>query len=159
LGEKVTLLESLSEAGSYVDLPSSAAAADRGLTDSKGTPPLPIWFEGLIRDSIHLLSYGENWDSYGSSPVSPQAFQSAFLLIALLAWEHGRLPAPAVVPTSLGGIALEWVTDRGSVEVEVNAPNRGELYYRFPETGEDAEEEFRSLAAPLHYLKRLFAPA
>lgn len=56
-----------------------------------------------LRDFVAMPN---GWDSYGGRPLDPQiAITAERFLLALL---RGGVPSPHVVPTSLGGLALEW---------------------------------------------------
>ena len=69
--------------------------------------------EAALRRAVHLLALPENWDSYGAPKITSSAVDAALRLRAALATE------PAMVPTSKGGVQLEW-HDRGfDVELEL----------------------------------------
>ena len=68
-----------------------------------------------------LLQLPEDWDTYGSPGVSPDAANVAlFVLREIL--EFRRVPLPQFVPTSEGGVQMEWHADHFDLEIEV-APN------------------------------------
>ena len=50
----------------------------------------------------------EDWDSYGARPIYTSVIRRAEWLLGLL--EAAGEPPPDVVPTSDGGIQLEWHT-------------------------------------------------
>lgn len=58
------------------------------------------------------------WDSYGGSPISAVAIENSLtILIAALA---KGAPVPAIVPTSTGGVQLEWHNSRCDLELEIS---------------------------------------
>lgn len=73
-----------------------------------------------VPDLWSLLRLEPGWDSYGASAVEAHAVVAALAFL-------GRLPlqsAPSLVPTSRGGIQLEWHT--GGVDVEIECLPNGQ---------------------------------
>ena len=68
-----------------------------------------------------LLDLPQGWDSYGAGCIDPKAVDAASRLLDVL--DHD----PAVIPTSHGGIQLEWHRDGLELEVEINTA--GEIVY------------------------------
>lgn len=66
----------------------------------------------------NLAALPLNWDSYGAPPISPNALALAGTLYDVL--QH-VLPGLSVVPTTSGGVCLEWTGDGVSVEAEITA--------------------------------------
>jgi hypothetical protein len=96
--------------------------------EASEAPSLPSWVGGTIKDIVSKLLLDPNWDSYGASEISPQAVEHAIKLLLNIVSEDTT--APWVVPTSSGGIQLEWHTDEADLEVEVSGVNRGMIYWR-----------------------------
>jgi len=65
-----------------------------------------------------LLQLRENWDTYGSPSVSPDAANVALLVLGEIL-EFRRVPLPHFVPTAEGGVQMEWHTDRIDLEIDV----------------------------------------
>lgn len=77
---------------------------------------------GWLPDAVHrvnyLLSMPPGWDSYGARPVD---FESALraLRLVILAMSSGSEIRPQIAATPRGGIQIEWVGQRGDLEVAV----------------------------------------
>lgn len=82
----------------------------------------PAWVAPTVDALGRLLSMPQGWDSYGARQVDPACVASA-IDIALTIM-HDRTPSPAVVPTSSGGIQLEWHTRGIDLEIEIRSPSR-----------------------------------
>jgi hypothetical protein len=98
------------------------------LIEASEPPSLPSWVGGTIEAIVSKLLLGPDWDSYGASEISPEAVEQAIKLLLGTACEDTT--APWVVPTSSGGIQLEWHTDKDDLEVEVIGLGRGLIYWR-----------------------------
>ena len=61
-----------------------------------------------------LLRLPDDWDGYGSAPISQTTADAALRLRACVAVE------PQMVPTSGGGIQLEWHNRGFDVELELD---------------------------------------
>lgn len=77
-----------------------------------------------------LMALGADWDSYGGYPLRPgAALHAVQLLAAILA---NDVPAPSVVPTSTGGVQLEWHESGADLEMEVNPDRSVEVFLQLP---------------------------
>jgi hypothetical protein len=115
-------------------------------------PSLPSWVGGTIEAIVSKLLLAPDWDSYGASEVSPEAVEQAIKLLLNTVCEDTTVPW--VVPTSSGGIQLEWHTDEADLEVEVNGVNRGLIYWR---SRRDNQEWEGDLATNTDRLRGLLA--
>jgi hypothetical protein len=97
----------------------------------------PAWLMPVIKVMGELLSLPENWDSYGARRISPEA--TAFALQLLSETMRADTPVPAVVPTSRGGVQLEWHTRGIDLEVEIKSPGR--LYVSYEDHRHNVEWE------------------
>lgn len=89
-----------------------------------------------------LTELGDSWDSHGARRISVATVLEALQLLAGL-YALG-LPAPTIVPTSSGGIQLEWrVRD---LELELSLEPRGRMLVLFDDAsrGEGWERELLS---------------
>lgn len=66
----------------------------------------PKWLPGALGRLVSLLQLPPGWDTYGSLPISPTALVS--ILSALAYALPPDVPEPSIVPTSDGGIQVEW---------------------------------------------------
>lgn len=62
-----------------------------------------------------LLNLQRGWDSYGAPAIDPGIIETAEGLLLRIA-QHG-LELPSVVPTSIGGVSLEW--HRPGIEISI----------------------------------------
>ncbi len=83
------------------------------------TPP---WVEGTVEALIRLLTLPDGWDSYGARSVDPACVKTAIEIA--LDIMHDRTPRPTIVPTSSGGVQLEWHTRGIDLEIEIRSPFR-----------------------------------
>jgi hypothetical protein len=75
----------------------------------------------------YLLDLEPGWNSYNAAEIKPSAVIAALRLL----WEampRGG-PVPSIVPSSRGGVQLEWHT-RG-IELEVSFEPEGSYYVYF----------------------------
>ena len=82
------------------------------------TGALPRWIVPITDRLTHLSKLRQNWDSYGASPVSTQAITFAIQVLNEIMAES--TPLPAIVPTTDGGVQLEWHLAGIDLEVEVS---------------------------------------
>ncbi len=80
------------------------------------------WVEPTVRALVKLLQLGPNWDTYGGSPMDPMCIAAALNLIFDTLPDD--TPVPSVVPTSQGGLQLEWHTCGIDLEVEFLSATR-----------------------------------
>lgn len=67
-----------------------------------------------------VLNLPEGWDSYGAKKIDLACVASAIDI--LLQVMHDETPPPAVVPTSCGGLQLEWHALGMDLELEIRSP-------------------------------------
>ena len=80
------------------------------------TSTSPVWTEWLFERLDHLLSLQPGWDSYRAEAI---AFDAAVALIRLVAdYCDNRTLRPSVVPTTQGGLQIEWHTPLCELEIE-----------------------------------------
>ena len=90
----------------------------------------PLWVQRLE----NLLSLPHNWDTYGAPQIEPSYISWAFRL--LMDIMEDDTPVPLVVPTSRGGLQLEWHTRGIDLEVEFLTPWRLEVSFEDNRRGE-----------------------
>jgi hypothetical protein len=110
-----------------------------------GGQPQP-WLAAILESIQRLLLLEENWDSYGGRRITSAAARGA--LEASL-WMNNEVSQPWVVPTSKGGLQLEWhginhANQNVEVEVEVS-PDGATTVSCEPETRGDWRDVVKSL--------------
>jgi len=101
----------------------------------------PAWFGPTVQALSELLKLSSGWNSYGARPVDIGLVRSALELMA--ATMRPDTPPPSVVPTSRGGVQLEWHLGGIDLEVEVLAPGHFSVAYEDSGDGDDWEAELR----------------
>jgi hypothetical protein len=100
-----------------------------------------------------LLALPENWDTYGAVRVQPSIAELGLRIVASLI--QSGIPVPAIVPTSSGGLQLEWHTSTVDFELEIRSPF-GILYFFQSSDGEASEGPVgRDASIIARYLARL----
>lgn len=102
----------------------------------------PVWLIPVVKMVGDLLNLPENWDSYGAHPINPMA--AAFALQLLSETMRADTPVPVVVPTSSGGVQLEWHTRGIDLEVEIRSSSRLYVSYEDHRHGVEWEGELTS---------------
>lgn len=69
-----------------------------------------------IRALVKLLDLEYNWDSYGAPRIGIEGIIAAIRFVD--STFHDDMLAPSVVPTSGGGVQLEWHVDGVDREME-----------------------------------------
>jgi hypothetical protein len=84
--------------------------------------PLQEWVVPTLDSLQRLLALQNGWDSYGARAINRANIATAIELVTTLM--HDRTPPPSVVPTSAGGVQLEWHTRGIDLEIEICSPSR-----------------------------------
>lgn len=86
-----------------------------------------------------LLHMPPNWDSYGAKAIDRHRAVTAFYLL-WIAIANGA-PMPALIPTSDGGIQLEWHRCGADLELRVISETALEVFFEDLATGKMYEGE------------------
>ncbi len=96
-----------------------------------------------------------DWDSYGAHLVQSEAVLQALRLLAVVFNAREDIADPMIVPTSEGGIQLEWDRDDVHLELEVRPSLDVEVYWERPD-GETWEGPLQNnQSSLLRFLQRL----
>jgi hypothetical protein len=82
-----------------------------------------------------LMRLEPGWDSYGAQVISPRAVEAALAFLV----QSSTKPRPSVVPTSNGGIQLEWHNGRIDIEIECMPNGNVQLSCEDADSGESVE--------------------
>jgi hypothetical protein len=97
---------------------------------------MPGWLRPTLESIAPLLKLQAGWDSYGGQPIDQRVVKTAIeVLFSVMADDS---PVPAIVPTSSGGLQLEW--HRGGSDLEIMLAPSGEAIFDFENaSGEEIE--------------------
>jgi hypothetical protein len=85
------------------------------------------WRVGVVDKLVELTSLPPDCDGYGGQPVKWDA--GMFALNVLKQVMLPRTSLPQIVPSSIGGLQIEWHEKDIDLEFHVNAPYEGELWF------------------------------
>ncbi|MFO7907047.1 MAG: hypothetical protein ACQESR_19155 [Planctomycetota bacterium] len=109
--------------------------------------PIPSWSYRLLMEISELGELPSGWDSYGAQPIDPQcALAAADFVLEFL---DDDSPQPAIVPTTRGGIQLEWHRSGADLEIEIQSPTKLEVFFEDERTGEEQQLSLSVNFAPL----------
>lgn len=95
--------------------PSSIPAPTKCMIKIPGATP--DWASEVASKFASIMQLSENWDSYGAKEVTINSIFSAIqLLVAVM---KQAAPMPAIVPTPVGGVQLEWHKFGIDLEAEI----------------------------------------
>jgi hypothetical protein len=77
------------------------------------TGPMVLWLDEAQSRLDEFKGFRQNWDSYGGLPITPRSIESVRKYLTRLAADT---PQALVIPTSQGGVSLEWITDQDHVD-------------------------------------------
>lgn len=104
---------------------------------------VPLWAGEAANSLVEILNLAEDWDSYGAHSVELEIVFRAFEVLCSVMSDI--VPMPSIVPTSSGGIQLEWHESGTDLEVEITPS--GELLILSQNDDETLEHEL-SLDSP-----------
>lgn len=132
----------------HVDVP-----ARNGRLEVEGTGVKPPWLDAVIESLATLLSLEPGWDSYDAGQITPEAVIDAIKLLLLVASEI-EVEIPQLVPTTQGGVQLEWQRHGLHVEVEINPGFRPVV---FVDDGEQEHEFEGDVTGSVAHLRSALA--
>jgi len=102
----------------------------------------PPWLYTVLGRVQHLMALRPNWDSYGSRPIEPNSVFYALEFLRTSMTQEGK--APQIVPTSKGGLQLEWHAN--GVDLEVDVDPAGDVSLSFDKDDRSEEQTGSALA-------------
>jgi hypothetical protein len=99
----------------------------------------PHWVIPMVQALSELLSLPPNWDTYGAPRVESGYIEAALRLAGDVMRDD--TPVPSVVPTSRGGVQLEWHMGGIDLEVEFVTPSRWHGLFEDQRTGASWEAD------------------
>ena len=105
------------------------------------TEIMPTWMKATLKQLEEISTLERNWDSYGAPVIAPSRIAQAYNVVQSVM--HDCAPPPILLPTSDGGIQIEWHTH--GVDLEISLVSDADLDISF----EDLREEFPSFEGVL----------
>ncbi|HVT12810.1 MAG TPA: hypothetical protein VHE55_11130 [Fimbriimonadaceae bacterium] len=99
----------------------------------------PTWARKLLRRVESFLELQRDWDGYGAAPIDP--ILAAHALQVLADFASNDCPEPSVVPTTSGGVQVEWHVYGIDFEFEILPDCYLALYGNDRRTGREFEPE------------------
>ena len=95
------------------------------------------WVRPTVEALNSKLQLLPNWDSHGALPIDEQRVDDAIKVLS--GTMSGNSEVPWVVPTTDGGIQLEWHREGEDLEVEISGTRTASIYFHNANTGEEWE--------------------
>lgn len=89
--------------------------------------------ERVVEQMQALGVLDANWDSYGANVVQSDVVLQAVRLLAVVLDIREDITDPMIVPTSDGGIQLDWHRDDVHLEFEVRPSLEVDVYWERPD--------------------------
>lgn len=103
---------------------------------------VPRWLDRAKGELRRLADLPEDWDSYGGRPPNSASIARTLEVLDLLM--EGDVPLPNFIPTSDGGVQLEWHRRGIDLEIEVKPSGRVAVYYLNGASGTEWEKDLTS---------------
>jgi hypothetical protein len=107
----------------------------------------PPWLRSTARALASLLNLKPGWNSYAAPQIDRAAVIKALQLLDQTMPDLA--PPPSVVPSSRGGVQLEWHTHGIELEVLILSSGEFSVYFENLHTNDITETEFVSDASTM----------
>jgi hypothetical protein len=112
------------------------------------------WEVEVVSSLVKYAQMPQGWDSYNAQPLRRDA--GLFALEILHSVMGPRTPVPQVIPSSQGGVQLEWHEKGVDLELHIAAPYECELWFRDHQDA-DAQPLVLELSSDFSALKKPIA--
>ena len=93
-----------------------------------------------VRDILERLANLEHgWDGYEGKPTAFRCIRFSVDILDQIM--EDKTPLPNIVPTSEGGLQLEWHSDTGDLEIEIEESLSVSVFFADEETGAEWEDQ------------------
>jgi hypothetical protein len=154
--ENIKRVENITYEGGGSIAPTSRQAAYPRFDQAYNSGPEKKWQIEIQNRLIELARMEDNWDSYGSSPMGWDT--GMFALSILNDVMRPRTPIPQVVPSSTGGVQLEWHEKGVDLELHIAGPYQCEFWFQDhrkpnePPVCLELTDDFSALLKPIELL-------
>ena len=93
----------------------------------------PLWLPVVERSLVALYDLPPNWDTYGSPAIAQRALAAGVKILFSIT-SRDTAP-PMIVPTSVGGIQLEWQSDVVDIEINIAPDGQASLFMQHRNNG------------------------
>jgi hypothetical protein len=90
-------------------------------------PLLPEWVGAVLAQVRDLSSLKSNWDTHGAGPISTHVWMATLSTLSSVMPFEGK--SPELVPTSSGGVDIEWQGPWGYLSIQVRPHKEAVAYY------------------------------
>jgi hypothetical protein len=104
-------------------------------TGSLLSPARPQWISDVSKTIQGFVDLPENWNSYGAKRVQPELAEAAIRLLPKVI--QSGTPKPEVVPTTAGGVQIEWHV--GGIDLEIKILTQDKINVSFEESASGQE--------------------
>jgi len=112
----------------------------------------PRWLPDTVNSLRRLVSLAPNWDLHQAPSIDMDSVVGAMELLVLVM--RANTPAPSIVPTTTGGVQIEWHRKGVDAEVEVRSRERFHLFTSEAE-GETEQEIVWDLTPLVEVIDRI----
>jgi hypothetical protein len=116
------------------------------------------WQTEVQKRLVAYAKFPQGWDSYNAPAIGWDA--GLFALSLLNDFMRPRTPLPQVVPSTAGGIQLEWHQKGVDLELHITGPYRCELWFQDHQVPDQAPlsleltDDYSALRKPFDLLTR-----
>jgi hypothetical protein len=121
----------LTDDTAYIDASTSAVTSQNPYPNflrHYNAEPERKWEVEIVRELMKFAQMEQGWDSYKAPPLRRDV--GHFALEILHKIMRPRTPIPQVIPSSVGGIQLEWHEKGIDLELHITAPYEFEMWFR-----------------------------
>jgi hypothetical protein len=114
-------------------------------------PQAPAW-QAVVGERLEKLrTLPAGWDGYRAPALKQDVFSFAAVLLDEIM--QPQTSPPQVVPSSVGGLQIEWHEKDIDIEIHIEAPYRCTIWYENHRSGQIIDDEFTAdfsiLTAPV----------
>ena len=109
------------------------------ISPGESRTPDRAWQAPILRKICQFLEMPAGWDGYKAPRIGHHT--AMFALQILDKFMRPGVPSPNLVPSSVGGIQIEWHEKGIDFEIHVTAPYEAEYYFEDRKTGADYGDE------------------